>query len=552
MKKLFLALFTCSMLALASFAMATDTDYSQDSHWLQVPDSVKPVDVFYLYPTAWRKVDISDPNICDIDNPSMLAGSASAFARQATAFEPVANVYAPYYRQADAAYALSLPLPEHDELIASIPTLDAVAAFDYYIKNFNHGAPFILVGHSQGANVLINLLSGYLNEHPDVYRRMIAAYVIGYPVTQKYIDDNSHLKFAEGPDDTGVIISYNTQAPDADSKDNPVLSGLVGLVINPITWTRSETTATKAEGLGSFMPGDYPATLDFSEVPQYADAQVDIDNGVLICSTADEDGLYEMTRHSLPRGVYHSFDIPFYYYNLRENAQTRVDKYLVDLACPVESTTGPYNYYLPYFKSGSSNWTGLGVANCNHKEQARLQLTVYDATGQALAKETRCLSAYGQTAFTVASQLNNSGWIMVNSHQYLSGLAFLGDSDTLPLMANIPFISKLSTSLMIPHIAQDDHWDTTIMLCNPNNIDASVNLKYVDNLGVAHGEKAYSVASFGSGEYILSESFPEKMPMIGRLEINSSVGLAGFAIYSDLKSGGSNFAGINADICKKE
>ena len=90
MKKLFIALFTCSMLALASFAMATD--YSQDSHWLHVPDSVKPVDVFYLYPTAWRKVNASDPNICDIDNPSMLAGSASAFARQATAFEPVANV----------------------------------------------------------------------------------------------------------------------------------------------------------------------------------------------------------------------------------------------------------------------------------------------------------------------------------------------------------------------------------------------------------------------------------------------------------------------------
>lgn len=59
---------------------------------------------------------------------------------------------------------------------------------------------------------------------------------------------------------------------------------------------------TKAEGLGSFMPDDYPVTLDFSEVPQYADAQVDIDNGVLICSTADEDGLYEMTRQLLWQG----------------------------------------------------------------------------------------------------------------------------------------------------------------------------------------------------------------------------------------------------------
>ncbi len=300
------------------------TDYSQAAHWLSIPAVVKTVDVFYLYPTAWQRGD-NDPYICPIDNPSMLAGSASAFARSATAFETVANIYAPYYRQADAAYALTLPLPEHNALIAGIPTTDAVAAFDYYIQHFNNGRPFILAGHSQGSNVLINLLTGYLKDHPDVYSRMIAAYVIGYPVTAQVIADNPHLKFATGPDDTGVIISYNTQAP-VISSANPVLSGLVGLVINPITWTRTETVATTAEGLGSIMPD--PVTLIFSQVPQYADAQVDILNGVLICTTADKAVLYELMQHAFPEGVYHSFDYPFYYYNIRANAQNRVNKYL--------------------------------------------------------------------------------------------------------------------------------------------------------------------------------------------------------------------------------
>jgi len=305
---------------------ATATDYAQAKHWLSIPVVSHNGDVFYLYPTAWQKVHDSDPNICDIDNPSMLAGSASVFERQATAFETCANIYAPYYRQADAAYALTLPLPEHDALIAGIPTLDAVAAFDYYIRHLNAGRPFILAGHSQGSNVLINLLTGYLKDHPDVYARMIAAYVIGYPVTAQIIADNPHLKFAEGPDDTGVIISYNTQAPDVVPGVNPVLSGLTGLVINPVTWTRTETTATTAEGLGSIMPD--PATLVFEPVPQYADARVDIENGVLICTTADEDFLYELTRHGFPLGVYHSFDYPFYYFNIRANAQNRVNKYL--------------------------------------------------------------------------------------------------------------------------------------------------------------------------------------------------------------------------------
>ncbi|NPV41382.1 MAG: DUF3089 domain-containing protein [Anaerolineae bacterium] len=317
------ALVACGSVTSSSEPVATD--YSQANHWLSIPVVTKAVDVFYLYPTAWQRGE-DEPYICEIDNPSMLIGSASAFTRSAAVFEPIANVYAPYYRQADAAYALSLPLPEHDALIAGVPTLDAVAAFDYYIKHFNQGRPFILAGHSQGSNVLINLLTGYLKDNPDAYQRMVAAYVIGYPVTAQVIKDNPHLKFAEGPDDTGVIISYNTQAPDVDPADNPVLSGLVGLVINPITWTRSETLAETSEGAGSIMPD--PATLAFVTVPQYADARVDTANGALICTTADEDALYELTRHGFPRGVYHSFDYPFYFYNLRANAQNRIDKYL--------------------------------------------------------------------------------------------------------------------------------------------------------------------------------------------------------------------------------
>jgi hypothetical protein len=41
---------------------------------------------------------------------------------------------------------------------------------------------------------------------------MIAAYVIGYPAKDEFLDANTHLKFANGPDDSGVFVSYNTQA----------------------------------------------------------------------------------------------------------------------------------------------------------------------------------------------------------------------------------------------------------------------------------------------------------------------------------------------------
>ena len=76
------------------------TDYSKKEHWLSLPAAAdKSVDVFYLYPTSWEKVNPSDPNVCNVDNTMMLKMSKLAFARTATAFEPAGNIYAPYYKQ---------------------------------------------------------------------------------------------------------------------------------------------------------------------------------------------------------------------------------------------------------------------------------------------------------------------------------------------------------------------------------------------------------------------------------------------------------------------
>ena len=302
---------------------ATAADYADAAHWLSLPSSVeKKVDVFYLYPTVFQKIDKTDPNICNIDNPIMLKNSKIALAFQASAFETVGNIFAPYYRQADAAYTLSLPYEEQAKIIGGIPKADVFAAFDYYIKNYNQGRPFILAGHSQGSNVLLYLLSDYMKKHPEVYARMIAAYVIGYSVTQEYLAQNPHLKFAEGPNDTGVIISYNSEAPKVEGVNPVLLPGAIA--INPITWTLEEKPASAAESLGSI-------TMDKSgkmiPIKNYADARVNKSRGVVICSTVDVDNL-SPGNQVFPKGVYHHYDYLFYYYNIRKNAADRSQNFL--------------------------------------------------------------------------------------------------------------------------------------------------------------------------------------------------------------------------------
>ena len=305
-------------------------NYANSSNWLSLPAKpTKKVDVFYLGDTTYQKPNASAPNICAINDAKMRAGAKAKFSASATAFAPIANIYSPYYRQSDASVLL-LPHAQQSSIIAGVPTHDGLSALDYYIKHLNQGRPFIMAGHSQGSNVTINLLAQYMKKNPDVYKRMIAAYVIGYSITPDYLTQNPHLKFAEGPDDTGVIVSYNTEAPVVDGTNPVTLPG--GIAINPITWTRTEELATAAQNLGGIaLDKNGYAVLDAAgnpvRVEHYADAQVNKARGVVICSTADVN-LLSPGNALLPKGVYHSFDYPFYYFDIRANAANRVDHFL--------------------------------------------------------------------------------------------------------------------------------------------------------------------------------------------------------------------------------
>lgn len=296
------------------------TDYSKPGNWLSADMSGSlPVDIFYLYPTAWQKGP-NDSNYCSVDNVSMIKGANGAFNRQATAFLPVGNIYAPYYRQADAVYTLTLPtIAQQDEAVRIIPAADGVAAFNYYLDHYNKGRPFILAGHSQGSNVLLYILA-QIKDQPEVLGRMVAAYVIGFSVTKDYLAQNTPLKFAAGPDDTGVIISYNTEAEGVTS--SPVVRP-GALAINPISWTLTDLEAPKEDNAGSIRPVTM-ALSDLTPVKDLASAQVNTLRGVVVCKSVD------VNRYSIQGmpGVYHSYDYPFYFYNIRANAQNRVKKYL--------------------------------------------------------------------------------------------------------------------------------------------------------------------------------------------------------------------------------
>jgi hypothetical protein len=216
----------------------------------------------------------------DINNETLREAWETVYQMQATVYEESANVFAPYYRQVNMAAAMSLPSDELNATFASTPKEDVFAALDYYFEHLNAGRPFILASHSQGSIMQSFVLAEYMKKHPDYLKRMIAAYVIGYSITEDYLKANPHLKFAEGADDTGVIISYNTEG-EGNGNNIVVLPGAIS--INPINWKRDETYASAEESLGGRVFN--METLDFEKVPNAADAKIDLKRGVVITTT---------------------------------------------------------------------------------------------------------------------------------------------------------------------------------------------------------------------------------------------------------------------------
>lgn len=296
----------------------TAINYSDAGNWLSNPSSItKNVDLIYFYPTAYNKTADTDTEICDIDNAGMRRASNTQFNAQATAFEESCNLFAPYYRQVDATYALTLTEAENDTLIRYMATKDPAASLDYYFENLNGGRPFFLAGHSQGAEILIMLLSDYMKAHPEYLKNMIAAYPIGFSVTKEFLAENTHLRFAEGATDTGVIVSWNTEGPNNKNQHNAVVRKN-SIAINPINWKKDATYASVAENLG--MYDNNTGTI----IDGVADAKIDVERGVVVCESVDPaEYAIKMTEIFGPES-YHGNDYGFYYMNIRKNAADRI------------------------------------------------------------------------------------------------------------------------------------------------------------------------------------------------------------------------------------
>lgn len=280
-------------------------DYSNHDNWMFLPeDTSKSVDTIYLYPSAYGINGEVDEDIADIDDVNMRLMAIYYASSQASIFEESTNLYAPYYRQLTVNSLVDM-IEESPESLQYIASQDIYNMLDYYFENCNEGRPFILAGHSQGSVWLTVVLENYMKEHPEYYERMVAAYVIGYSVTEEYLDRNPHLKFAEGAEDTGVIISYNTEGPGNSEAYNCVVKeGAIS--INPLSWKLDDAYVTNG----------------------VVDAKIDTDRGVVICTSMENTQEMKVAlAEYFGEESLHLYDYSLYSTELQKNVADRIKNF---------------------------------------------------------------------------------------------------------------------------------------------------------------------------------------------------------------------------------
>ena len=281
----------------------TSPDYADSSQWYIV-DRHGKADLFYIISTETGDHMVGN-DTCHF------ADTYNAYQRSRMEHEMYAvdsfysgrlNYFSPYYRQ------VSMQSWANEEATFSrlpLAMKDCLDSWDYYIKHYNQGRPFVLAGFSQGAHAMTEIMK----RMPDsIAERMVAAYFIGYKITREDTAACRHLRPASSAVDTRVAICFNSvKSPESEIS---IVSGGNVFCINPVNW-RTDTTSTKFVYYGRKKNDTLSVRLD----PE---------SRLLLIDGYKNDR--PMPVIGVP-GNYHHMELKFYYPYIRQNIADRVASY---------------------------------------------------------------------------------------------------------------------------------------------------------------------------------------------------------------------------------
>ena len=172
----------CTSNLTTTVVRANGTTYVQRTHPAENP----PIDCFYVYPTVSTQ-PTANANL-HIDPQERAVAIA-----QASRFSQVCRVYAPMYPQLTLS-AISRGIRPQS---AAIAYLGVLSAWNDYLAHYNRGRGVVLIGHSQGASLLIALIKREIDPSPTELQLLVSALLMGgnvtVPIGQNVGGDFAHI-----------------------------------------------------------------------------------------------------------------------------------------------------------------------------------------------------------------------------------------------------------------------------------------------------------------------------------------------------------------------
>jgi len=213
------------------------------------------IDCFYVYPT------VSDQKTA-VANLHVDPEERAIALNQASRFSQVCRVFAPMYRQAtlSAIQSATSPGAKSNAVKIDVGYQDVLAAWNDYLAHDNNGRGVVLIGHSQGAGVLIQLMRSKIDPEPNERRLLVSALIFGGNVTVKAGSDVGgdfmNIPACRSRTQTGCVVAYSSfaQAPPANSlfgrpgtgprAGQPTATDVQVLCVNPASPSGGTATLT--------------------------------------------------------------------------------------------------------------------------------------------------------------------------------------------------------------------------------------------------------------------------------------------------------------------
>jgi hypothetical protein len=320
---------------------AATNAYARADMWIARPDlpnnpalwtppgtarAEKPrVSVFFIHPTSYLEKSTWN---APLDHEESQWRARLFVRSQASAFNQVGEIWAPKYRQ--ATFGAFLTTKDDAKKALDFAYRDVLAAFDLFLAEAPKDRPILLAGHSQGSLHLMRLLADRIAGKPAA-KRIVAAYVVGWPISTTADLPSLGLPPCERREQAGCILSWQSFSEPAEPKMvTDVYDASIGetgvpragspmLCVNPLTGVRSGEAPGEAN-LGTLVPN---AELTEGELKSPGvPARCDVRGFLLIGEDPPELGPYV-----LPGNNWHVYDYALFWANIRADAAARVAAY---------------------------------------------------------------------------------------------------------------------------------------------------------------------------------------------------------------------------------